>query len=88
MADSTDRREQSIDLRVKFDPVVFFNTLFSAKPIDPPKVIRADIQKLFGNQSKDELLQILNKIADYVDTSSEDPAVILNIQELLGQKKH
>ncbi len=49
--------------------------------------MREDIQKLFGDKTKEELLEIISEVADAVDTA-EEPEVILSIQEFLGQKPH
>lgn len=49
--------------------------------------VRDDIREKFGESTKEELLEVLSKIADDVDLA-EDPEVILTIQERLGQDRH
>lgn len=49
--------------------------------------MREDIRNKFSSYSKEDLLLILNKIADIVDYA-EDPSAINDIQVLLGQEAH
>jgi len=49
--------------------------------------MRQDVQNLFGEKTKEELLELISEIADAVDFA-EDVDVILEIQEMLGQEEH
>ena len=49
--------------------------------------MRKDIKKLFGDKTKEELLELLSEIADDLD-NAEDTDVILWLQEKLGQEPH